>query len=255
MNKFLLLCCTFLLSTVYISEAQLSGPLSDARPLSGVLPDVIEKGVYLVTGDVFVSPGSAVSVQAGTIFLFREFSGIHVQGVLYVNGLEEEMVVFTSVNDSLFVPDASVKPAPFDWNGIDIYEGAPGTTFKHCRIQYSVYGIRSQTEHVKLDDVIFTNNGKSDFSVKNERKEVTIPFSYSFGFKPLIPEPSQALVDTVRYTDTTKNSQSEKPSMGIEPSTVEKKRKEWSQGLFSVERIGDDPWGDSSWRLFRDQIP
>jgi hypothetical protein len=196
--------------------------ISDAKPLSGVLPPMIEKSVYLVTGDIFVSPGSSVTVAAGTIFLFREFTGIHVQGVLYVNGTDAEQVIFTSVNDSAYVTNTTVKAAPYDWNGIDIYDGAPGTTISFCRIQYSVYGIRSQTEYVKLDNLHFSNNGKSDFTIKSERKEVTDPFSYSFEYKSVAVD-TPVVAQTVSENTFDKSVKTQKPSLGADP-TIQKKR-------------------------------
>jgi len=205
------------------SNAQMLDSISDARPLSGVLPETIEKAVYSITGDIFISPGSTVNVRAGTVFLFKEFTGIHVQGALYVNGTAEEPVVFTSVNDTARIRKSSVQAAPFDWNGIDIYDDALGTTFNHCCIQYSVYGIRSQTEYLKLENVTLANNGRSDFTVKNERKEVTVPFSYIFEYKPVRPDTTRINIDTVSYRADSVTSK--KPSMGVEPESGKKENR------------------------------
>jgi len=98
---------------------------------------------------------------------------LHVQGTLYVKGTSENPVIFTSKNDRLYNVSSSVDPAPFDWNGIDIYEGAIGTSFLGCSIKYSVYGIRSQTEHFKILNSIFSSNGKADVTVNGLRQEST----------------------------------------------------------------------------------
>jgi hypothetical protein len=52
------------------------------RTLVGDLPRSLsaEKGPYLVTSDVYVPAGKTVAVAAGTVFLFKNFTGLHVQG-------------------------------------------------------------------------------------------------------------------------------------------------------------------------------
>lgn len=223
MIKYLVTLAILAVFVVSSSNAQMLDSINDARLLGGVLPETIEKSVYIITGDIFISPGSTVNVQAGTVFLFREFTGIHVQGALYVNGTVEDPVVFTSVNDTARVRKSAVQAAPFDWNGIDIYDGALGTTFNHSIIQYSVYGIRSQTEYLKLENVTFANNGRSDFTVKNERKEVTVPFSYIYENKPVKPDTPQIVIDTASYP--VDSVLSAKPSMGVEPESGKKENR------------------------------
>ncbi|HEX2958083.1 MAG TPA: hypothetical protein VHO70_14715 [Chitinispirillaceae bacterium] len=224
-----------LLFTVPLSYAQQIASLDEVRQFNGVLPDVIEKGIYVVTGDVFVSPGSTVSVQAGTVFLFKEFTGIHVQGSLYVIGTESEPIVFTSANDSSYLRNASVKAAPFDWNGIDVYDGAIGTTLNNCRIQYSVYGIRSQTEYVKLENVRFSSNGKSDFSIKEERKEVTDPYNYIYEPAPVIPVAPTAVSSVSEQNP--ESVQKSKPSLGIESPSPQKNGNRGVRAFFRVTGI------------------
>jgi hypothetical protein len=236
MNKFLVMLVTFVLYAATIANTQVLDSINSARSLGGVLPEIIEKSVYVITGDVFVSPGSTVTVQAGTVFLFREFTGIHIQGALYVNGTVEEPVVFSSVNDTIYVRKTAVNAAPFDWNGIDIYEGALGTTFNNSKIQYTVYGIRSQTEYLKLESVTFANNGKSDFTIKNERKDVTVPFSYSFEYKPAKPETSRIVVDTQNY-QAEEPVKLEKPTMGTEPPVLKKNGNKGLRVFFRVTGI------------------
>ncbi len=231
MFRYIAVLTTLLFIIQPVSQAQQLVSLDEATQLSGVLPDVIEKGIYLVTGDVFVSPGSTVSIQAGTVFLFKEFTGMHVQGALYAIGTESEQLVFTSANDETYIMNSSVKAAPFDWNGIDVYDGAIGTTLNNCRIQYSVYGIRSQTEYVKLEDVRFFSNGKSDFTVKGERKEVTDPYSfiYESASTSSIPSPSEVSVNEPEPES--------KPSLGTEPPVTENNGNRGLRAFFRVTGI------------------
>lgn len=230
MFRYISILVALLIFTVSISHAQQLTSLDEAKQLNGVLPDVIEKGIYLITGDVFVSPGSTVSIQAGTVFLFKEFTGMHVQGALYAVGVENEPLVFTSANDSSYILNASVKAAPFDWNGIDVYDGAIGTTFNYCKFQYSVYGVRSQTEYLKLENVRFASNGKSDFTVKEERKEVTDPYTYAYeSVSTGAVLPSEQSVNQSVYES--------KPSLGTEPPVSEKGGNRGLRAFFRVTGI------------------
>ena len=131
---------------VVIVSAVISGKVTAEKPqmieLSGELTGTLTADKpYHVTGDLYIPPGSTVSLEAGTILLFSGFSGLHVQGTLYAMGTAGRPVVFTSEFDTTVTGESSVTPAPFDWNGIDVYESAVGTEFSHCTIRYSVYGI------------------------------------------------------------------------------------------------------------------
>ncbi|HMA65187.1 MAG: hypothetical protein ACM31E_10155 [Fibrobacterota bacterium] len=153
----------------------------DFTELSGDLTGTLTADKkYHVVGDVYVPPGSSVSIEAGTVILFSEFTGLHVQGTLFARGSETQPIIFSSQHDSSVI-GSPVPPAPFDWNGIDIYESAVGSELFYCNVRYSVYGIRSQTDYCKINSSVFNNNGKSDFTIKDVRKEITpgVPFSYS----------------------------------------------------------------------------
>ncbi len=155
---------------------------TNVTELSGELNEPLTADkMYHVVGDIYVPPGSSISIEAGTMILFSEFTGLHVQGTLYARGTESQPIIFTSQHDSSIIGSTTVPPAPFDWNGIDIYESAVGSELFHCTIRYSVYGIHSQTEYCKISSSIFSYNGKSDFTIRDVRKEVTAgtPFSYS----------------------------------------------------------------------------
>lgn len=185
----------------------------DSIELSGSLPDHLTSDKsYLVVADIFVSPGSSVTIDAGTVFMFESFTGLHVQGSVYVKGDPEKPVVFTSKNDKQYNPNSTVDAAPFDWNGIDIYETAIGTNFTQCIIRFSVYGIRSQTEHLKITNSVFSNNGKADLTIKGEKKDIISNETFSFGLsadtvQTVLPEPEQlAVVDKTVKDDPVKAS-------------------------------------------------
>lgn len=175
--------------------------------LSGSLPESLSAQNYLVVGDIFVSPGSSLTIEAGAVFLFESFTGLHVQGTIYVKGDAQKPVIFTSKNDKQFNSYSSVDAAPFDWNGIDLYESGLGSAFNHCLISYSVYGIRSQTEHFKVNSSIFNSNGKADLTVNGNRQEISALTPFSYGSPPVnepvkLPEPRQITETPQKGTET-----------------------------------------------------
>ncbi len=197
-NQFVIqLTVTFLLFLFQYTVAQDTAAIQDTTthvftPLSGALPSVliVENSPYIVEADIFVSPGTTVSIDSGVVLLFNNFSGLHVQGSLYAKGTPQQPVVFTSKNDTYYNPYASISAAPYDWNGIDIYENAIGTHFENCVLQYSVYGIRSQTEYFRIRDCRFLQNGKSNVSIKQNILDVsTSQFSYTNTEEKTIPIP------------------------------------------------------------------
>jgi hypothetical protein len=177
----LLIVFVFLLTSIETS-AQAIDNTPTFTPLSGALPSLIkaENSPYLVETDVFVSPGTAVTIDSGVVLLFKNFTGFHVQGTLYAKGTKDKPIVFTSKNDSYYNPYSTINAAPYDWNGIDIYENAIGTYFNDCIVQFSVYGIRSQIEHFKISNSRFVQNGKTNISIKENILNVEdSPYSYT----------------------------------------------------------------------------
>ncbi|MDO5577166.1 MAG: hypothetical protein Q4F84_08805 [Fibrobacter sp.] len=159
-----LLVCVLLFVMVCFSEEAGEPFIS----LQGALPEILSSGdkPYLVTGDILVSSGAVVTIEPGTVLLFNEFTGLHVEGTLHVKGNGEKPVVFTSKNDTVWNKQSSVNPAPFDWAGIDIHENAAEVSFSDVEIRYSVHGIQSHIDNVSLENCAISRNGKVDFSVK-----------------------------------------------------------------------------------------
>ncbi|MBD3315285.1 MAG: hypothetical protein GF344_05825 [Chitinivibrionales bacterium] len=138
--------------------------------LSGELPlHIANPGhPYLVIADISVRPGETVVVEPGTVFLFKNFTGLQIHGALRAEGAEGKPIVFTSENDSFHSPVSTMAAAPYDWNGITVFENAVGTTFEHCRIEYSLYGINSLTDQVIIRECRFHQNARSDLSIKGK---------------------------------------------------------------------------------------
>ncbi len=198
-----------LLAAVY-SPSRASEPGDSAGDtLSGLLASVVKPGArpFIVAGDLYVPPGTTVKIKKGTVFLFKSFTGLHVQGTLLAHGTLEDPIVFTSENDREWNPAAAVEAVPFDWNGIYLDEGAIGTELSDCLVRFSVFGLKSQTEHFRLKNIRFAFNGKADLSIKGERQKIDTQ-QYSYGAaKALSPALPIAMSDrrarlraTVRYT-------------------------------------------------------
>ncbi len=180
--------------------------------LVGDLPRTVaaEKGPYLVTSDVFVPAGKTVSVEAGTVFLFRNFTGLHVQGMLVAKGTAARPVVFTSENDKRFNPGAALLPNPYDWNGIFVHDDAIGTDLQHVEVAYSVYGINSLTKFVRILEGVFRENGRASLTIEGQTQNVGAePYSYSLSVKnasvdgvpvKILTDPDAPKRNAIRYT-------------------------------------------------------
>lgn len=154
--------------------------------LVGDLPKLLsaEKGPYLVTSDVYVPAGKTVTVLAGAVFLFKNFTGLHVQGTLVVAGLPDKPVLFTSENDRRFNPSAGLNPNSYDWNGIFIHDDAIGSDLQNFEIAYSVYGINTLTKFIRITNGVFRDNGRSNLTIEGLPQTVGAePFSYSLSVK------------------------------------------------------------------------
>jgi hypothetical protein len=161
--------------------------VAELTEIAGDLPAVVtaEKSPYLVTADIFVPAGKAVRFEPGVIFLFNNFTGLHIQGVLTAKGTKEKPVIFTSSNDKQYNPEATLNPTPYDWNGIYLQKDALGTGIEHFTVIYSVKGIVAETKYISLSHGIFRENGRSHCVIEGTEMEVEEgkPFSHSVSIK------------------------------------------------------------------------
>lgn len=166
--------------------------------LAGPLPDTVKspKNIYLVIGDIEVPINKTVIIGPGTIFLFKNFTGLHVQGKLIAQGTKDRPIIFTSENDRSFNSATSLYPNPFDWNGIYIHPDGVGSAFTFCKVLYSVYGIISETKFVRLNEIVFKQNGKSNLTI--EGKETTVTDQAFSNVAPINDRP--AAIATVRVS-------------------------------------------------------
>jgi len=144
-----------------------AAPVFSVTRLSGEISGVISKehSPYYVERDIVVPKDKSCVIEAGCVFLFREFTGIKVFGRLEVNGSGEQMVVFTSERDRSFnrdtalINDTTPEPAAFDWNGMDILEQSVGSVISNAVFRYMVNGIYSRTKMVTINKCCFNFTG------------------------------------------------------------------------------------------------
>jgi len=154
--------------------------------LVGDITDTVraEKGPYLINSDIYVPAGKSVVIAAGTVLLFKNFTGLHVQGTLTIAGTIEKPVVFSSENDRRFNTAAAMNPNPYDWNGIFIHDDAIGTDMQNLEISYSVYGINTLTKFIRITNCQFHDNGRANLTIEGMPQTVMAgPFSYALSRK------------------------------------------------------------------------
>lgn len=197
------------------SSGQAPGDGGQFITISGPLPKVLRQNAkpYLVISDIEVPADQTVSIEAGVVLMFRDFTGLHVQGKLVALGTRKAPIVFTSEFDTVYNRSADNVPNPFDWNGIYIHRGGIGTSIEYCKVFYSVYGIKSDTKYIRINPAQFRNNGKSDFTL--EGKQVTTgkePYSYILDMKDasidgvpvtILRDPLAPKRNILRYTGLT----------------------------------------------------
>jgi hypothetical protein len=183
--------------------------------IAGDLPAVImpKKHPYFVAGDIYVPQGKTVTISAGTIFCFKNFTGLHIMGTLLAKGAKDLPVVFTSENDRDYNKNSTVGAAPYDWNGIYIHEDGIGTQLSFCAVLYSVDGVSALTKFIKLAPCLFMHNGRANLTIEGTPQQVTDqPYEYSLSVNDVSAAggPVSALKDplalsrkTIRYSGGT----------------------------------------------------
>ena len=138
--------------------------------LTGELSGTFPKAEYNITGNIHILPGKTLQFAPGSRLLFENYTGIIVRGTLLAQGTHEAPIFFTSFKDVVQKKKTKVVPAPFDWNGITVAEGMATVQLGHAYVRYSTFGIdiKSDSSHVVLDSVLFSNNGYRNLA-RNDR--------------------------------------------------------------------------------------
>ncbi len=150
--------------------------------IAGDLPPMLmaKKQPYYVSGDIYVPQGKTVTISAGAVLCFKNFTGLHIMGTLIAKGVKTMPIVFTSENDKDYNKKSAVDAAPYDWNGIYIHEDGIGTQLSYCAVLYSVEGITAQTKFFKLSPCVFLKNGRANLTIDGVVQQVSDqPFEYA----------------------------------------------------------------------------
>jgi len=139
---------------------------------------------FIVKDNLTILKDKEVIIEKGCIFLFDSFSGLVIDGTLLVEGTNEDPVVFTSINDTIYNKKTNIIANPFDWNGILITQNAEKVKLSNFQLKYSVYGLKSQKETLQISHGSFAHNGQFHFTVKDEIVPVTESIPVNFGTKP-----------------------------------------------------------------------
>lgn len=136
---------------------------------------------YFVTKNIIVPSGKTLKINKGCVFLFKPFTGLTVDGSIEVSGTKEHPVAFTTENDSKYNFNTNQSANPFDWNGIHITDKADNVLFCNFLISYSVFGLKSKIENLRVDNGVFLQNGQFHFTINEKimQAQEGFPFSYN----------------------------------------------------------------------------
>lgn len=171
-NCIILRYSALLLLFISITVINVSGEgiSDDYDTLAGPLPPLVKahKKPYIVVTNIEVPPQKTVTIEPGVVFLFKNFSGLHVRGRLIARATVDYPIIFTSEFDQSCNSESKRDANPFDWDGVYMTNDALGSLLAHCEIRYSVYGLISDTKLIRLDPVTFKDNGKGVIVIENE---------------------------------------------------------------------------------------
>jgi hypothetical protein len=168
---------------------------------------------YFVEQDVVVPAGKTAAIKEGCVFLFKNYTGIRVDGKLTVEGTAAKPVVFTSINDGDYNTAAEQLPNSFDWNGIVVSRECQGAYLKNFILKFSVYGIKSQNQNIQIESGVFNQNGQYHFTINDKVQDVKDNLPYSFNVSGM-PAGDKNDSKTSSGKGAASKGAAEKPSLG-----------------------------------------
>jgi hypothetical protein len=153
-----------------------------------------------------------------------------------VEGTREHPVIFTSIRDLSNNLQAEEGPAaPFDWNGLTISVKAGKVNLTNFLLSYSVFGIKSKKENIRIDNGLFFSNGQFHFTVDDRIQPVKDNFPYSYNTSETSPEST----GPATFATQTKSPALALVLSGTVPGSGMAYLKKWSWGAtYAVVFIG-----------------
>ena len=117
---------------------------------------------YIVSCDVTVSSGVALTIQPGVVLKFQQYTGLNINGTLQAQGSSASPIVFTSWRDDSYAGDTNgvgvdSTPQPGDWYGLQVLETGV-LTARHTVVGYANYGIYTTNGQVSIRQSSIVNN-------------------------------------------------------------------------------------------------
>ena len=136
---------------------------------------------FVVEKEITVPKGKTLTIREGCVLLFKQFTGLTVQGNCSVDGTREHPVVFTSINDAMFNKTTVQEAGAFDWNGVTVEKKSGSVVFNYVDLRFSVYGIKSQNPAIIIRQSVFNQNGQFHFTINEKIQSVqdNQPYSYN----------------------------------------------------------------------------
>jgi hypothetical protein len=158
-------------------------PMAADISIAGEQDGFLETGHYLVTSSITVKRGKTLSFAPGCIVRFKRFAGIIVEGALKCVGTAGLPILFTSENHRLSDPASADAPAPFDWNGVLVVDSLASLDLERVHVIYSTFGIdiKSTKSNVRLQDVMFDENGQFNLKAGSVQLDVKENEPFSIG--------------------------------------------------------------------------
>ncbi len=117
--------------------------------LSGKISGVLEKGIYVVGGNLEIASNDSLLIKPGTTLLFMEDVEFNIYGLLKAEGTEKDSIIFTKYDDTT------------SWGGVIFKSSASDNcVLKYCKIEYAKHvGLEICNDSPFFSNVEVSNNG------------------------------------------------------------------------------------------------
>lgn len=124
---------------------------------------------YQVMGDLNIPSGTTLTIEAGVEVWLGAANTVNVEGELYVNGSEGNLVSFTS---------GSMTEAPADWEGIRfIGTGSDNSVLSYCRIEGAELPIYMEDSSPEISHCDIVDASSTYYSIRLLRSDAHIHHS------------------------------------------------------------------------------